>query len=402
MNDIIAPRPNGNRFNLPRPLLGKVGIKPAQAASPAPITPPVPKEPIALPPVKPDGANAPNAEPRKRRSLKWLWVSLLILLVLLIAAAGAAYWWYNDNLRPRSDSSEHINFKVDSGASVDTVASLLEQKGLVRSSLAVIIYMKLNDATNIKSGVYMFAPNQTPQEIVAWLIDGKVNTFKITIIPGNTLAKIKKSLIAAGYDKGEIDQAFKATYKHPLFTDKPPGTSLEGYIYPDTYLVTSDTTVKQLLILSFDEFEKQLLKNKIREQLASINFTLHQGVTLASIIEKEVSHDQDRRQVAQVFEKRLHDGMMLGSDVTYIYAAGLLGVKPSSSVDSPYNTRKYMGLPPGPIANFSMSALNAVIRPASGSYLYFVAGDDGNTYFAYTLAEHEANINKYCHELCSQ
>jgi UPF0755 protein len=337
----------------------------------------------------------------KRRSLKWLWITLLTAIILLVAGVGAGYWWYNDNLQPRSDSSEHIRLKVESGASAESIAGSLEEKGLIRSSLALLIYMKLNGLANLKSGSYVFSPNQTPQEIVAWLIDGKVDTFKVTLIPGNTLAKIRRALIASGYASSEVDQALNAKYSHPLLADKPPGTSLEGYIYPDTYLVTSDTTVKQLLTLSFDEFEKQLQKNKIREQLASINFTLHQGITLASIIEKEVSNAQDRRQVAQVFEKRLHDGMMLGSDVTYIYAAGLLGVTPSSSLDSPYNTRKYRGLPPGPISNFSLSALDAVVRPASGSYLYFVAGDDGNTYFAYTLAEHQDNVNKYCHKLCA-
>ena len=399
MNDIISPRQGGgNRFNLPRPSLSKGNVKPALPAGPPAKPPVVPQEPINLP-----TPHQPPLEPKpKKRRLKWILIALLTVVVAVGVAVAAAYFWYNDNLKPKSDSSAHIQFKVESGASADAVATKLEQSGLVRSSLAVLIYMKLNGATNVKSGSYMFAPNQTPQEIVDWLNQGRVDTFKVTIIPGNALAKVRKALIAVGYSSREVDDAFAATYNHPLFAGKPPHTSLEGYIYPDTYFVTSDTSVKQLLRLSFDEFEKQIEQNKIREQLAAMHFTLHQGITLASIIEKEVSHTQDRRQVAQVFEKRLHDGMMLGSDVTYIYAASLLGVQPTSSLDSPYNTRKYKGLPPGPISNFSMSALDAVVHPASGSYLYFVAGDDGNTYFAYTLAEHQANVNKYCHELCSQ
>lgn len=376
MNDIMRPTPQPK----PRPQ-----PKPAEA-------------PIALP--TPQTGELQIEKPKKR-SFKWLWIGLLVLVVLLVAGAGAAYWWYNDNLQAKSDSSEHIRVRVESGDSADHVAQDLENKGIIRSALAMTVYMRLNNKTNVKTGSYLLEPNQTPQEIVDWLIDGRVDTFKVTIIPGKTLVGIKAGLVKAGYKEAEIDTAFATHYDNKLFADKPPATSLEGYIYPDTYFVTSDTTVQQLLSMTFDQFEKQLEEGKYREQLAAVGFNTYQGITLASIIEKEVGHSTDRRQVAQVFEKRLHDGIMLGSDVTYIYAASLTGAEPSSQLDSPYNTRKYKGLPPGPIANFSLSALDAVVRPASGSYLYFVAGDDGNTYFAYTLAEHQANVSKYCHKLCS-
>ncbi len=384
MNDIMRPSPQ------PKPR--------------APLPAPQPSKPQPEPNKSLDVSSPSNGikiEKPKKRSLKWLWISLLVLLVLLVGAAGAAYWWYNDNLQAKSDSSEHIRVKVESGDSADHVAQELENKGIIRSALAMTVYMRLNGKTNVKTGEYLFEPNQTPQEIVGWLLEGRIDTFKVTLIPGNTLAKIKNRLIQYGYKAADIDAAFAAHYDSPLLADKPASVSLEGYIYPDTYFVTSDTTVQQLLAITFAEFEKQLDKGNYRAQLAAMNFTLHQGLTLASIIEKEVGSNTDRRQVAQVFEKRLHDGMALGSDVTYIYAASLMGVEPSSTLDSPYNTRKYQGLPPGPIANFSISALEAVIKPATGSYLYFVAGDDGNTYFAYTLAEHQQNIAKYCHKLCS-
>jgi UPF0755 protein len=128
---------------------------------------------------------------------------------------------------------------------------------------------------------------------------------------------------------------------------------------------------------------------------------VRQAITLASIVEKEVSNGNDRRQVAQVFLLRLQKKMVLGSDVTYIYAAAITGQTASPDLDSPYNTRKYLGLPPGPISNVSDSSLDAVAYPADGDYLYFVAGDDGKTYFSHTEAEHERLAAEHCIKLCS-
>ena len=140
------------------------------------------------------------------------------------------------------------------------------------------------------------------------------------------------------------------------------------------------------------------------DEFAKRNLTIHQAITLASIVQKEVKNPVDQKQVAQVFLKRLADGMQLGSDVTYMYAADQMGVEGTPALESPYNTRKYTGLPPGPISNMNPSALDAVAFPAPGEYVYFVAGDgpdEGKTFFAYTVEEHEANIAAHCRELCN-
>jgi UPF0755 protein len=128
---------------------------------------------------------------------------------------------------------------------------------------------------------------------------------------------------------------------------------------------------------------------------------LYEGITLASIVQREASTPADQQQVAQVFYSRLAIGMQLGSDVTYQYIADKTGVARDPGLDSPYNTRRYTGLPPGPIAVPGSSALLAVANPAEGDYLYFLAGDDGATYFARSLAEHEANIVDHCAVNCS-
>ena len=142
--------------------------------------------------------------------------------------------------------------------------------------------------------------------------------------------------------------------------------------------------------------EQKDFENRLRAQ----GLSLRDGIILASIVQKEVSDVAVQPAVAQVFLKRLRENISLGSDVTFLYIAKKEGREPSIYDPSPYNTRQHKGLPPGPIANFNLAALEAVASPAAGDYLYFVAGDDGATHFARTEAEHKANIAAYCKKLC--
>ena len=140
-------------------------------------------------------------------------------------------------------------------------------------------------------------------------------------------------------------------------------------------------------------------KNNLKEGFKKQGLTLYKGITLASIVQREVLAP-DQPQVAQVFYSRLKQGMNLGSDVTYHYAADKQGVARDFNLESPYNTRKYKGLPPGPISAPGLSALRATANPALGDYLFFVSGDDEKTYFARTNAEHDKNVSQYCHTKC--
>ena len=212
--------------------------------------------------------------------------------------------------------------------------------------------------------------------------------------------QVQGSLAQQGFSEQEIRYAMTKNYTSGLFKDRPAGASLEGYLYPETYIITADDSLDHVFSMTFAEFYKGITDNDIENQLKAQGLTLYQGVVLASIVQKEVSDPSDQRQVAQVFLKRLKEGMNLGSDVTFFYAAKKDGRTPSVSDPSPYNTRIHAGLPPGPISNFHLSALQAVANPATGDFLYFVAGDDGKTYFARTEAEHDANIANHCTKLC--
>lgn len=415
MNDITPPGRRGLSPQVPqRPVGPRQQMDIAPRTAPSPRTQPLQPLPPALEqPSQPpqSGMTLPAAidppQPIKPEKPKRAWgkivAIILITLVVLAAAAGVAgFFWYKDAMNAKSGSDERIKVEVTQGSSADAAAELLEQKGVIKSSLALRIYMRTHGKNDIKAGQYVFSPNQTPFEIVQWLVEGKVETTKLTILPGKTLADIKKTFIEVGYTADEVDAAFGATYSHALLADKPAGTTLEGYIFPDTYLVAADTPLESIIKQGFDLFEDKIKKENLKPALSAKGFNLYQAITLASIIEQEVHKEEDQAKVSQVFQLRMQQGTTLGSDVTYHYGAALLGVQPDASLDSPYNTRLHAGLPPGPIGNFNIGALRAVANPTPGDYLYFVAGDDGNTYFARTFAEHEQNIRQHCQKLCAE
>jgi UPF0755 protein len=183
--------------------------------------------------------------------------------------------------------------------------------------------------------------------------------------------------------------------------DKPASADLEGYVFGETYQFNSGATVQDIIQRTLDQLSTVVTDNGLVAKLKAHGLNLYEGITLASIIQREVSSPADEKQVAQVFYSRLSSGMMLGSDVTYQYIADKTGVARDPNLNSPYNTRRFAGLPPGPISAPGENALLAVANPSVGDYLFFLSGDDDVTYFARTNAEHEANITDHCKVKCA-
>ncbi len=367
--------------------------KPAVQKQPATQTT---AQPQALPPFQPQTP----LTIKKSRRVKWWLISVLVVVGLAVIVGAVGFFWYRAQLAPVSNQESKVRITVAQGDGTAEVADMLQEKGVVRSSFAMQIFMRLHNLNSIKAGSYLFSANQTTAEIVQWLNEGKIDTFKVTILPGKMLSDIKQGLVKDGFESAAIDAAFAKKYDHPLLKDKPADANLEGYIFPETYFMTADATPEDVLVRSFDEFEKHLQADGLRDKLASLGFNTHQAITLASIVSGEATGYTDRQQIAQVFERRLDIDMVLGSDVTYMYAAKVLGVEPSPILDSPYNTRIHGGLPPGAISNFNLDALKAVANPAAGTYLYFVAGDDGTVHYSYTADQHQVNISRYCQVEC--
>jgi UPF0755 protein len=357
--------------------------------------------PEAPPRQEPEQSKAPK---KSRKSSLWGIIGTIVLtLVIILLAVGGWYAWA---LTPKSGDEGRKPVTIANGDTVGDIAANLERNGLIHSALAFQVYVNASGvAAQLQAGHYRVAPSQSVAEIVELLTHPQQGGYNVIILPGMTLKqladpKVKNSLAAQGFSQEEIAQALKANYSSPLLKDKPSNVDLEGYIFPETYQMGTNDTLEQLFERTFDELYNRMKNDGTLEKLAARGFTIHQALTLASIVQKEVSDVTVQPQVAQVFEHRLSIGMQLGSDVTFMYAAALDGAEPSVNYESPYNTRKYAGLPPGPIANMNYSALQAVATPAPGDYLYFVAGDDGETYFSRTEAEHLELVRLHCTTLC--
>lgn len=327
-----------------------------------------------------------------------------VVFVILVTGVVMIRKVYSDNLKPVSTVKKSHVITIEPGTPTPTIADTLYSKGAIRSDWAFEWYVRNHQlGDQIKAGTYLVDETQSVQEIVNMLIEGKIRSDLVTILPGKRLAQVRDSLVQAGFSEQEVDAALEPSQyaDHPALTDKPTDASLEGYLYPESFQKTGQTTAKQIVKLSLDEMQLRLTP-EVRQALSQQGLTVHQGVTLASIVEQEVSEPADRAQAAQVFIKRYKTGMSLGSDPTAAYGAILDGQEPSVNYDSAYNTRIRTGLPPGPIGNISESSLKAVAYPAQTDWLYFVSGDDKRTHFSKTLEEHEDLTKRYCTQLCSQ
>lgn len=374
----------------------------------------------SLPPVVATPTPSPLQAPSGIQVLKkpfykrgWFAVLITIVIILLVAGLGAAAW-YKQALKPVSGSAdvEAAQVTIEPGSTPDVIAKQLEEAGVIRSSTAFLVHTRLEGVRgNLQAGSYRLSPAESTPDIVGHLIKGQSGEFTVTFYPGSALyinayesdqtPSHREVLEKLGYSRSEIKAAFEANYDHPLLQGKPAGTTVEGYIYGETYQMASGASVQDILTRTFDEMYSAIEKNNLIQAFESRGMTLYEAITLASIIEREVHGFEDQRQVAQVFYKRLKDGMPLGADATFVYAARMDGRAPTVDYESPYNTRVNRGLPPGPIASPGLSALKAVANPASGDYLYFVSGDDGKNYFSRTLDEHERNTARHCRANCS-
>jgi len=331
-----------------------------------------------------------------------LWGGLGIFIVLL-SVSVASWLWYQAQLAPvdASATADKVKVTIEPNTSPNQIATLLEEENLIRNARAFSLYTRFSGTQNLlQAGSYRLSPSESVEQIVEHLTKGNIDTFDITFLPGATLAENREVLIEAGYSATEVDAALNKTYDLALFNEKPAPNDLEGYIYGETYRLGSDATVEDILGSAFAEFNKVITDNDLEAKYAAQGLSLFEGITLASIIQRE-SVGGDEAQIAQVFYKRLAEGMELGSDVTYQYIADKTGVPRDTNLDSPYNTRRYAGLPPGPISAPGLASLLAVGSPAEGDYLYFLSGDDDITYFARNYAGHEANILAHCRIKCS-
>lgn len=347
------------------------------------------------------------------RNKKIIIISIIIGIVLICIAIP--YIWYHSNVYKKSLKQDtKINIELGSGS--NKIATILKENGVISSELAFKMYVRWNKITNFQAGEYDLTAGMTVPEIVGYLQTGKVyrdDTINITFLEGKNMrwiaSKIEEctnntedQVYALLEDEKYINSLIeKYWFLTNEIKDKDIYYPLEGYLWPDTYSFTNkDITVQEIFTILLDQTEKELEPYKERLQNSSI--TVHQYLTIASIIENEAIMEEDRKDVSSVIYNRIKNNMTIGSDVTTYYAVKVdIGerdlYKSELNTYNPYNTRgpKMQGkIPIGPISNVSISSLVAAMEPNATEYLYFVADKNGKVYFTRTNNEHEDKIQE--------
>ena len=324
----------------------------------------------------------------------------LVALVIVVAAAGAAVMYKRVNDRYLGYTGTEQFVDIPQGAGSRAIGERLVAGGVIRdlSTYRVAVWMS-GQGRHLKAGEYRFDHATTPLEVIDKLARGDVYVINLTFPEGLTVADMAK--IFESHGLGPASAFVEAASHAELVRDLDPATKdLEGYLFPETYAMPRKSDATKLVRLMVSRFE-HVFTPVLREAAAARQLSVRQAVTLASIVEKETARADERPVVAGVYVNRVRIGMPLQCDPTVIYAlmregkyAGNLR-RDDLAFDSPYNTYRYPGLPPGPIASPGKTSLEAVARPADADYLYFVSRNDGSHVFARTLEEHNRNVQKY-------
>ena len=317
-----------------------------------------------------------------------------VLALLLFAVLGAFAAGTYFATVPTGPSSETF-VDLPAGAGSDGIALRLKAAGVIRSRYAFDVYKKLYGGT-LRAGEYRFDHPATLPEVFARIARGDVYTRTLVIPEGYNIFDIAAAVQAAGLGDATSFLAAEREYRTLIVDLSPDAVSLEGYLFPDTYQFSRHTSAEKMLATMVKRF-----RGVARQIGLDQTPNLARTVTLASLVEKEVRVGAERPLVAGVFENRIADRMPLATDPSVIYAALLdrrwYGAIHRSDLDfdSPYNTYRHAGLPPGPIANPGVAALEAAMHPATTDYLYFVADAAGHTRFSVDLKEHAAQVQDY-------
>ena len=323
-------------------------------------------------------------------------VKTFFVLVVLVSMVTGFFL-----LVPFGPSAERF-VQVAPGTGTAGIAKQLEKAGIVRSAVvfdALTIWKSVRGtgAGTLKAGEYRFDHAATMEEVYDRLRKGDVYTVTVVVPEGFNIFDIAGAVAAAGLDSREDFLRAEQQQTELIAAWVPSGraTSLEGFLFPDTYKFSRHATAVQVLTAMVRRFGQEVTR------LGMARGSVARTVTLASLVEREVHIDAERPEVASVFENRLAAGMPLQTDPAVMYGSMLRGTwtgvihQSELKSDSAYNTYVHAGLPPGPICNPGVASLKAVLHPAKTDYLYFVADARGATRFAATLAEHDANVVAY-------
>ena len=328
-------------------------------------------------------------------------VLLISLLVALIMISASSFWFIHAGLnQPVQASSEEVQVFVSRGESARDIAGMLEKAGVIPSARLFHWYLRyLGDGYFLQTGEYRFQEPMNLIQVAEKLHRGEVHRYKITLPEGLSLVAVAERLESEGF--GKKDRFLQLAAEPNLISDlDPEAEDLEGYLYPETYYFTFDADEEEILRTLTNGF-RALWTVQRQRQSEKLGLSLRQTLSLASLIEKEAALAAERPLISAVFHNRLQRNMRLECDPTVIYAVQRVkafdGIIHQSDLelDSPYNTYKYAGLPPGPIANPGRDSIDAALHPAPVEHLYFVARNDGSHFFSSNYRDHHRAVLAY-------
>ena len=319
---------------------------------------------------------------------------LLVSLFFLVSMGGLAFF---SQLQPFGNPSQRQVLKIPIGSSFSDTARLLRQQNIIKNDWAFQWMGRLLGADrSIIPGEYEFAGGMAPADVLYKITKGEVIQYAVTIPEGYSIEQIAGIFEEKGLVKQ--DEFIQLTRGSNFLTELNfKVDDLEGYLFPDTYYFTSQVAPEVMVQTMIERFN-QVWTEQLQIQSVELGMSVHQIMTLASVIEKETGVPEERGLISGVFHNRLRKKIPLQSDPTVIYALahfdGNLSKK-DLTVDSPYNTYRFRGLPPGPIASPGEASILAALYPIPTNYLYFVSRNDGSHQFSATLAEHNLAVKKY-------
>ncbi|HEV8240756.1 MAG TPA: endolytic transglycosylase MltG [Thermoanaerobaculia bacterium] len=348
-------------------------------------------------PQKANGNGARRKRARRGGFRRFLRRLAALALLLMLVVIGAVWWGWRSLNEPYAGFSGERRVNVEPGASGLAILATLDREGVIRDARLARLWLLAQGDPALQAGEYLFRAPLTTPEALGKVIRGDVIAHRVTVPEGLTLEETADRLVLARL--GDRD-AFLTLMRNPkpIADLDARAEDLEGYLFPDSYTFAADTTPKTIVETMVNNFRKRWRAEAAPKLSAAGGRTIREVVTLASIVEKEAKAASERPLIAAVYANRLERGMGLFADPTIIFALKRLGRwdgnirKADLALDSPYNTYKYAGLPPGPICSPGAGTLIAAAAPADVPYLYFVGKNDGTHVFATTLDEHNKNV----------
>ena len=414
---------------------GDTEIIPLEATLIAPSVA-VSKEPIKVEESQPrrrtHSKNKQKQKKQDRTAKRIVAVVMSLVVVFFLATCTFGFFWVKSSLEPiNTEATKTIQVEIPEGSSTKEIANILFENDLIKNATVFNYYSKIKSYNNYQSGFYNLSQSMSVDDLAKALQESGTPTAqeepagKVLIVEGYTLTQIANSVTLNAKTDDKTDKTpftseeFLATVTNQEFIDRMVATypnlfaslpaadsgviyRLEGYLFPAVYDYYDDTTIEDLVEQMISTTDARL--QPYYEAIANKNLTVNEVLTLASLVEKEGSTDEDRRNIASVFFNRLNAGMPLQSNIAILYAQGKLGEETTlaedtnidTSIESPYNIYWRAGLMPGPVDSPSLSAIEAVLNENATDYYYFVADvTTGTVYFANTIEEHDQNVATY-------